>query len=282
MFLGDEHNHSEPSVIRINIPWIVQVSEALDRLLSVQGGQMVKDVRYPLFSAKNHVESLSESVYNQHIRVSRQKAGQLIGAIDNLLALGDEHLLTEFEAWTLQNERDQFKQLFHAEVGSMPAYLVSRKESYDVEALVDLGTALFPPALLQKVPETESDALQAGKALAFEVATGSGFHVFRVTESVVKRYWDEVSGGTKRPKLQTLGNFAFELEKRKFGDEKIIESIKQMTRLHRNPIIHPEVILTVEEAIGIIGMARSVIGAMLKVLPDVPLTTGAPQTSETP
>ena len=51
---------------------------------------------------------------------------------------------------------------------------------------------------------------------------------------------------------------------------------KQMTKLHRNPLIHPEVILTVDEAIGIIGMARSVIGAMLQVLPDEPPTTGAP------
>lgn len=159
----------------------------------------------------------------------------------------------------------------------MPAYLVARKESYDVELLVDFGTALFPPALLQKAPETERDAIQVGKALAFEVATGCGFHVFRVMEAVVKRYWDEVSSGAKRPKLQTLGNYAAEMEKRNIGDEKVVESVKQMTRLHRNPIIHPDVILTVEEAIGIVGMARSVIGAMLAVLPDVPPTTGAPQ-----
>jgi len=45
-----------------------------------------------------------------------------------------------------------------------------------------------------------------------------------------------------------------------------------MTRLHRNPLVHPEAILTVEEAIGIIGIARSVIGSILVVLPDVPPT----------
>ncbi len=52
-------------------------------------------------------------------------------------------------------------------------------------------------------------------------------------------------------------------------------SLQQLARLHRNPIIHPEVILTVDEAITILGIVRSVIGAMLAVLPDVPPTTGS-------
>jgi hypothetical protein len=65
------------------------------------------------------------------------------------------------------------------------------------------------------------------------------------------------------------------MEKRNFGDKKVTESIKQMARLHRNPLIHPEVILSVEEAIDTMGIARSVIGAMLRVLPDAPITTSS-------
>jgi hypothetical protein len=52
--------------------------------------------------------------------------------------------------------------------------------------------------------------------------------------------------------------------------------------LHRNPLIHPEVILDLGEEIEILGISRSVIGAMLKVMPDVPTTTSTalPQTSQ--
>lgn len=255
----------------------MQISEALDRLSAVESGQDVKDIWYLLFNARQNVELLTQSVYNQHIRVSRQKAADLLREIDLIINLQDNHKLTELESWSLKNERDQFRNLFYAEVGSMPAYLVARKECYDVDVLVEFGTALFPSTLTRKAPETERDAIQAGRALAFEVATGCGFHVFRVTEAVVRRYWDKVSDGAKRPKLQTLGNYAVEMEKRKIGDDKVVESIKQMTRLHRNPIVHPDVILTVEEAIGIVGMARSVVGSMLSVLPDVPLTNGTPR-----
>jgi hypothetical protein len=84
----------------------------------------------------------------------------------------------------------------------------------------------------------------------------------------VRRYWDFVSNGKERPQNQSLGSFATEMKNASVGDEKIIESIKQMTRLHRNPLIHPEVILTTDEAIGIIGISWSVIAPMLQALPD--------------
>ena len=76
-----------------------------------------------------------------------------------------------------------------------------------------------------------------------------------------------------RPKLETIGTYASALEDNKFGDEKVWESLKQLGKLHRNPLIHPEVILDVGEEIEILGISRSVVGAMLKVMPDVPTTT---------
>jgi hypothetical protein len=89
----------------------------------------------------------------------------------------------------------------------------------------------------------------------------------------LKRYWDHVSSKVARPKLETIGTYASALEDNKFGDEKVWESLKQLGKLHRNPLIHPEVILDVGEEIEILGISRSVVGAMLKVMPDVPTTT---------
>ena len=176
---------------------------------------------------------------------------------------------------TLKSAKATFKTVFMADLGILPIYLVAMKGTYDINLLIDAGISLFPPSIMAKAPEVEKDAAEVGRAPAYELPTACGFHTFRVMEAVVRRYWDQVSEGTARPRLQTLGSFAAEMEKQKLGDDKVIEAIKQMTKLHRNPLIHPEVILSVEEAIGIIGMARSVIGPMLQVLPDAPTTTGA-------
>ena len=190
--------------------------------------------------------------------------------------------MSELDAWKIDDKRERFKTVFLSEISTLPAYLVSPKESHDIVLLIESGETLFPPNMLEKAPETNEDAKEAGRCLAFERNTACGFHTFRVVEAVARLYWDHVTNGKQRPNPETIGNIAGQLEINKFGDEKIIQALKQMSKLHRNPLAHPDVILTSDEAGAAIGMARSVITAMLAGLPDVPLTTGAPSASASP
>lgn len=265
-------------MIRISIPWIVEFFESLDGINKVEAKATLIESFVPLLGAQSRLEAIfDQSIYGSHLRASREAAGQLHKEVSELLdgEKWEERIVTEYEIFGLREKRDKLKAVLLAELSVVPLFLVSLKESFDVSALVEAGNRLFPASLLVKVPETEKDALEVGRALAFELPTACGFHTFRVTESVVRRYWDIATKGQARPKLEALGNFSAELERMQLGDIRIVESIKQMTKLHRNPLIHPEVILTSEEAIGIIGMARSVIGAILNTLPDAPSTTGA-------
>jgi hypothetical protein len=266
-------------MMRISIPWVVDIIEGLDGLDRVPSKSTILDSFAQLFGVQNKIDAIfDQSVYGSYLRASRDAARQLHKAIEVLLEVEDwgDKSISDYELFSLKTSRDKLKTVLLAELSVVPAYLVSLKDNFDVALLVEAGTRLFPPTLLSKAPETEKDALEVGRALAFELPTACGFHAFRVTESVVRKYWDIATKGQARPKLETLGNFAAELERQQVGDAKIVEAIKQMTKLHRNPLIHPEVILSTEEAIGIIGMARSVIAAMLASLPDVPNTTGAP------
>lgn len=266
-------------MIRMSLPWFLDVVSAIDAIPNTFfQGDPPRPSAYVLHNAKGQLEALfNQSIYAAYLRASREQAGKLYAAIDVMLKFVDDPNSTigDYDVWSVSHERDQFKTIFLADLSLLPSFLVAGKESYEVNTLIDEGTKLFPVSLSAKVPEATPDAKEVGKALAFELATACGFHIFRVTEAVVKRYWDHVSKGATRPSLETLGTFAAEMEKQKFGDIKVIESIKQMTRLHRNPLIHPEVILSVEEAIETMGIARSVVGAMLRTLPDVPLTTSS-------
>lgn len=263
---------------RVSFPWLLDVVAAIDNLEKVEPTSLDVDNWYPLFNAKNQIESVfNKSLYGQYLVVSREKASLLFDTISKIIgdSPNSDKSVDDFEIWNLKYQKNQFRTVFLSEVSTFPCFLVSRKEGYDTNILIDEGIRLFPSSLAQKVPEAIVDSLEAGKALAFELATACGFHVFRVTESVLKRYWDVVSNGSARPSPETIGTFANELDKQMLKDAKIIESLKQLAKLHRNPLIHPEAILTVEEAIDTLGIARSVIGAMLRVLPDVPPTTGA-------
>jgi hypothetical protein len=256
---------------------MLDVVEAIDRLSSIKQDRPQKDHRWSLLNAKNQLEALfGQSIYGPYLRISRQRGGELYRSIDLMLAADEESQVTELDEWWINHNKEQFRTVFMSELSTVPSFLVGAKESYDVNTLLDNGHKLFPAALLSKVPEATRDAQEVGKALAYELATACGFHIFRVTECVIKRYWDFVSGGADRPRLETIGNYSKEMDDRKIGETKIIESLKQMAKLHRNPLIHPDVILTVEEAIDTLGIARSVIGAMLRVLPEVPPTTALP------
>jgi hypothetical protein len=130
------------------------------------------------------------------------------------------------------------------------------------------------------------DVAEAGKALCYELPTACGFHLFRATEAVLRRYYTQVTGGAPQPKVRNIMVYVNAMRQQKKGDEKILAVIEQMSKLHRNPLIHPEVALTPDEAISILGMAQSAVTTMLAVLPDVlpttstaaPAGTGAPAT----
>ena len=116
-----------------------------------------------------------------------------------------------------------FRVVLEADLASVSAYLVRPRDPFSLSVLLEHGHRLFPETILAKAPETERRLDQAGKALAFELPTACGFHVFRVTEAVLKRYWDHQSNGMARPSLETIGSYANELDKNRVGDKKVIE-----------------------------------------------------------
>jgi hypothetical protein len=248
--------------------------ETIEALASVTATSKLQDIWFSLFNAKNYLEQVfGQSIYTPYLRASREKAVALHATLERILARNQEELVGEYDAWFLNFQKSEFRIVFLSDVNTVPSFLVVGKEGHDTNILSEEGFRLFPASMGSKVPETLADAKEVGKALAYELATACGFHVFRVTESVIKCYWDHVSKGASRPNLETIGTYASELEKQNYGDAKVYETLKQMAKLHRNPLIHPEVILTVEEAVETLGIARSVIGTMLRTLPDAPLTT---------
>ncbi len=265
-------------MIRISFPWMIEVVNALDNLDQLAAGQTVGAAFVWLFDAQNQLDGIYfQSIYIPFLKASAEPAHKLKLAIESVMTpFNATKALDESQVWQIKNQKEKFKLVFLADISTLPAYLVPRKGNHEVEYLIRNGAGLFPSTLLAKAPETEQDAMEVGKCLAFERYTACGFHTFRVVESVARRYWDAVAGGKPRPVPETLGAFAAQMKICNLGDAKVHSSLEQMTKLHRNPLAHPDVILDGDEAMAAIGMAQSVVTPMLRALPDVPTTTGAP------
>jgi hypothetical protein len=222
-------------------------------------------------------ELLNVSVFSSTLRSCRQNGEALMSTINGLVQnTNADEILQPYQPVMISQQMTQFKTALIAEIGVLPSYFVNQKGGFDTLTLLDWGELLFPDDLREKAPEAVFDTQQAAKALAFELPTSSGFHAFRATESVLRRYYSHVTRSSSLPKVRNIGVYIKALRLAKGGDEVILSSLEQLTKLHRNPLIHPEAVLTMDEAISTLGMARSVVTAMLNVLPTLAPTTASP------
>ena len=268
--------HGGP-MIRISLPYIYGLSEALDPVLKLRPGSKLSDVFYELYNAQNAVETLMRSsVFALTLKSSRTSATALIEALKAVIGDPDRTFDREIETYktySITSAASQFKIALMAELGVLPAYFVTQKEGFDTLSLLDDGYKFFPADLTAKVPEAFFDMTEAGKSLAYELPTAAGFHIFRVMESVLRRYYTHVTGGLPMPKVRSISVYVRAIRSAKVGDEKILGSLEMIAKFHRNPLVHPEAALTLDEAIATLGIARSVVTAMLSVLPKLPQTT---------
>jgi hypothetical protein len=193
-------------VIRISLPFVYRLATELEPIPTLQSGEKIFERLYVLFSAKIILETLlNASVYSLSLRSCRESANTLLTAINGYIESTDpDRTFQQYEIAVLRVQFEQFKTALLAEVGIWPAYFVTQKESFDTLILLDAGFRLFPSNLMEKVPEAVFDVNEAGKALAFELPTATGFHIFRATESVLRRYHTQVTSGQSPPKIRTI------------------------------------------------------------------------------
>jgi hypothetical protein len=265
-------------VIRISLPYVYKLATDIEPLLAIKTGEHINNHYFTLLSAEYAIDSLlTGSVFSPTLRSCRESAQGLLASIRNLTTDNNpSRAMNQFEIIGLTSQFEQFKIALLAEIGILPSYFVTQKGGFDTITLLELGQMIFPSDLQPKVPEAIFDAQQAAKALAFELPTAAGFHIFRATESVLRRYYDSVTFGQTPPKVRSIAIYVRQLRIVKCGEEVILSTLEQMAKLHRNPLIHPEAVLTTDEAISTLGIARSSITAMLNALPVLAPTTAAP------
>lgn len=267
-------------MIRISLQYIWLLSEQLEDFsrLNFSEGDTVLDLVLMTAQPNNALRVLLQgSVFSPTLRSSRPSALELYGMVEELAKKEKwETPIQPYEVAAIKNAYAPFKVAFLAELGTFPSYFVTQKGSHDTLTLLDQPSLMFPDDLQDKVPEAMFDVAQSGKALCYELPTAAAFHVFRATESVLRRYYSHVTGGKAQPKVRNIAVYVNAMRQQKTGNEKILSVVKQMSDLHRNPLIHPEAVLTLNEAIATIGIAHSAITAMLAELPNVPKTTASP------
>lgn len=260
---------------KVDPAFLFESGDAARSFRRIDLGQERIDIWLGLNQGVNAVNScVYQSIYREHFHAPLfNAAARLIELAEGYQAKlypkeGEGGELAAWEINSLNSAYTKFETILISELQSLSSYIVTKKGGFDIEAMVDAGKVFFSTDLEAKVPSAIPDLEQAMRCIAFEVPTAAGFHLHRANESVLRAYWDHVTGGEKRPKQNNMGVYLSELEKLDKGNKSVRAHLQSIKDFHRNPLMHPEQSLeTVEEAIDLMAAIRCAIGYMLKEIP---------------
>jgi len=277
-------------MIRVDAYFLYQVGAAIRPLTNVASGWTKNQLRQRLWTAEHWLDTLlNRSVYK--LQTSWAGGNTLLTTtrriLDEYKKLDDAALNVMIEwldSYLVGSQATAFETVLSAELQWGQLYLVEPKGGYDLNKLTENGIVIFPSQLAEKVPEAITDAKEAARCIAFALPTAAAFHLHRLHELVLRRYYDIVTGGNPRPINRNIGAYIDAMKNNQFKDPKVFSALANLKDFHRNPVLHPDDRLEdVEEAIALLGSINTVIIYMLKALPPDPFKLiASPSQNETP
>ncbi len=261
-------------MIKINVFYFFGVSISLSALRALNANtkysdaaatlNMVKWVMTGLLSGELYNFKTSLNAGTQFLTIISDHNDKAMAQLEQSPAGED---LLGWGATQIVTALDQYIPLLRAEMEVADTYFVRPKGGFDTTQLVENGVSIFPGGLDSKVPEVVDDCNAAARCIAFELPTAAGFHLHRVNEAVLRRYYDAVTNGDPRPDGRTMHAYLQSMTDKEVGDPKVIAALTGLKDLHRNPVMHPEhTIESVDEALALHGTIYSAISHMLAAI----------------
>src|SRR6185437_12383080 len=201
----------EAELERINPYGFYDFGKELHQLKELSESITPQDAFLPIWQGRDSMRALL-SGKPIPIGVSTQKARELHNKLD---ALMDEHFMQTDEkgkrvlrypdadappiaSWRismLKTNITEFETVFAEEMRETATYFVPRRGIYYTPALVDSADETFPKELAAFIPDkAKDDWRSAGRCLAFNLLSASGFHVARAVEACLESYYGLFSG----------------------------------------------------------------------------------------
>ncbi len=264
-------------VEKINLPFFYQLGALLKPLTEMEAKDSTRaDIYFATSPVIGYIRNLLDA-YSTLI-VCRGAGEELIKINGELLTWltstpsgewAKEDTSIDFTCRQLVNKAKEFQTVLSAELQKLETYHVTQKGIYDTTALIARTENVLPASMLRKIDQKVVIELrESGKCLAFDCATASGFHIMRATELIIHKYYIHVCKPKSKRRLDSWGAYIAKLDQLGNSETKeIVAILRQIKDRHRNLIMHPETILSVDEAFTLFEVAQGAIIAMAEKLP---------------
>jgi hypothetical protein len=259
---------------KLNLPFFYQLGAQLSPLTEFIPDDNNRAAIYlAAYLAKGPIAELMTSKSFATLTVCRAAGGQFLNAIVDVQKWISETPIDKFRAKDTEadtkfeiliNKAKEFETILLAELQTLGTYHVTQKGIYSTAGLVDNTENMLPDSIRLKVEQNVVDELrQSGRCLAFDVPTASGFHILRATEIVLHEYYLDVRKPENKERLENWGAYIASLQKS--NDPNVKETVALLQQIKdndRNLIMHPERILSSDDAFILFEIAKSAIMAM--------------------
>ena len=270
---------------RVNQYRFYDLAAKVHPLFEIRDKDKIKDVFWTLFHAR---QALIAAHGEQPLRISQPVLESLVSAIDAIVPRNDEGSPTQ-DSWKLLTDEETDINFFHgpnlraavvhfesvlsAELQSLDTYFIEQKGTHSTPDLIDHAENIFPKALRKDLPaQAIKDIKEAGKCLALDTPTAAGFHIIRALEAVMAKYYFLVIDEPMPKRMRNWANYIKVINKKLNEDEKknteITAFLDHIRENYRNPISHPEDMLTLDEAEVLLGVATSAIRQIILAIQD--------------
>jgi hypothetical protein len=271
----------ESNMRRLNDFRFYELGIKLKPLEDVNKDTTYRSVFYELWFARGAVADLLKTF--PELSICHQAARELMDAITVIVpddwAAATEKDMDEklgYHYYGIQSAKEAFEHVLSAELDSLNTYLLTQHGIYRTADLVERADMAFGETTRRNISEeARKDFRQGGRCLAFELPTASGFHTMRATEAVLRQYHRLVTRLSDEERSPEMAQCINEL--RKSGEDgKLMGILDSIRDLHRNPQMHPEAFLTMDEAIRLFDISKSAINAMSDRIGHLNISTNGP------
>jgi hypothetical protein len=249
---------------RVNLFEMYQCGGGIKPLQKLTPDTRISDVQSLLMLADNWLEWI---LTPHHIPVAdaRKNAEKLRSFISALLNADDPKKTIGSAHTIIAVNLSEFESILSAELARLHIYSVTPVLGYDLDVLLSNGRANLTERTRRLLSEHAMAGFDEGcRCLALKLPTAAGFLLLRSVEDVMHDYYDVLSNGAARPARRSMGDYIAALETLPDVAPAMLEVLRSIKNLRRNPLMHPEHRLDIDDAIATFDVAKSAITAMAR------------------
>jgi len=200
----------------------------------------------------------------RQLPTSIEKANIMLGFLADVFERSKKSGYQAFTSDDVSNFRTivlEFETVLDKELRDSPLLCVLPKGNLSIDSLLDgasKGYASSALPMLDSVIRREID--ESGTCLAYARGTACGFHILRAVEITLKAYVLAATGTLPKMSQRNWGEYIKQAETAQ-ASVTLVDFLK-ILKTKRNPLMHPQDTLEVDEAISIFSICQAAIEAI--------------------